>query len=174
MKQSNSGDPFDVLSKAYESMYEHAAENIHKLKDNSLPALQNVIEEAREKAVKLDELTEEDAVKLTGWLKRDIQDAVSYLAETGNEIKDWLGYEVDLLENEFFYLLLQTADKTTVELQQLKENAQHPEYHTGEITSPGTLSCNECGEKLHFYKAGKIPPCPKCHATVYHRSTSTL
>jgi len=114
------------------------------------------------------------AIKLVQWLKRDLQDAINYLSETGHEIKDWLGFETSLLENELFYMFLDVADKTTVELQQFKENAGHPEYHTGEISGPGTLACDECGEKLHFYKAGKIPPCPKCHATVFHRSTSEL
>ena len=41
--------------------------------------------------------------------------------------------------------------------------------HTGEVTGAGTLVCDKCGEKLHFHKAGKIPPCPKCHATQFHR-----
>ena len=174
MKKSNTGDPFDVLSKAYETMYENAASSLHKLKDRDLPALHKVLDQARDKAVEIDELTESDAVQLTHWLKRDLEHAFSYLAESSHEIKDWLGYETSLLESEFFYLLLQTADQTTVELQQFKENAQHPEYHTGEISGPGTLTCDECGEKLHFYKAGKIPPCPKCHSTIYHRSTSEL
>ena len=172
MKNSTQSDPFDVLSKAYETMYENAAENLHKLKDEGLPALQHIIDDARDKAVELDELTEEDAVKLTAWLKRDLQDTFAYLAHSGHEIKDWLGFEVSLLEHEFFHLLLQTADKTTVELQQFKHNVDHPGYHTGELTGPGTLTCNQCGEKLHFYKSGKIPPCPKCHQTEFHRSIS--
>jgi len=174
MKKPTTGDPFDVLSKAYETLYENAAEKLHNLKDKDLPALHKILDEVRDKAVEIDELTEDDAAQLTQWLKRDLNHAFSYLAETGHEIKDWLGFETSLLENEFFYLLLQTADKTTVELQQFKENAEHPEYHTGEMSGPGTLTCDECGEKLHFYKAGKIPPCPKCHNTVFHRSTSEL
>jgi hypothetical protein len=174
MKEPSTNDPFDVLSKAYEAMYENAASSLHKLKDKDLPALHKILDQARDKAVKIDELTESDAAQLMQWLKRDLEHAFNYLAESGNEIKGWLGFETSKLENEFFYLLLQTADQTTVELQQFKENAQHPEYHTGEISGPGTLTCDECGEKLHFYKAGKIPPCPKCHGTVYHRSTSEL
>ena len=174
MSKPKQTDPFDVLADAYEKLYEHAAADIGKLKNKGGPMLHQIIEQAKDKAVKLDELTEDDAIKLTEWLKRDLQDAVSYLSETGHEIKDWLGYETKLLENELFYMFLDIADKTTVELQQFKENTRHPEYHTGEITGPGTLTCDECGEKLHFYKAGKIPPCPKCRATVYHRSTSEL
>ena len=173
MNKKKYDDPLDALGDAYEKLYEHAAADIHKLKDTGVE-LQHVLEEAKNKAVELDELTEEDATKLLAWLKRDLQAAANYLSETGHEIKDWLGFEKTLLESELFYLFLETADKTTVELQQFKENAKHPEYHTGEITWPGTLTCDECGERLHFYKAGKIPPCPKCHATVFHRSTSEL
>lgn len=167
-------DPLDVLRDAYETLYEHTAADIHKLKDESVPRLHQVIEEAKDKAVELDELAADDAVKLVEWLKRDLQDAINYIANTGNELKDWLGFETDLLENELFYIFLDVADKTTVELNQYRENAEHPEYHTGEISGPGTLTCDECGEKLHFYKAGKIPPCPKCHGIVFHRSTSEL
>jgi len=172
MNKKKYDDPLDALGEAYEKLYEHTAANIHKLKDFSDNDLQQIIDEARDKAVELDELTEVDASKLTQWLKRDLGDALSYLSKSGHEIKDWLGFESSLLENELFYMFLETADKTTVELEQFKDNAIHPEYHTGEITGPGTLSCNECGEKLHFYQIGKIPPCPKCHATVFHRSTS--
>jgi len=167
-------DPFDILVDAYETLFEHIAEDVHKLKDESGPRLYQILKETKDKALELDELTEKDAEKLMVWLKRDLEDAVSYLADTGHEVKDWLGFETSLLENELFYMFLDIADKTTVELQQFKENAKHPEYHTGEIMAPGTLTCDECGEKLHFYRTGKIPPCPKCHATIFHRSTSEL
>jgi len=172
MNKQKYDDPLDALGEAYEKLYEHTAANIHKLKDFSDNGLHQIIEEARDRAVELDELSEVDANKLTQWLKRDLDDALRYLSASGHEIKDWLGFESSLLENELFNMFLETADKTTVELQQFKNNATHPEYHTGEITGPGTLTCNECGEKLHFYRAGKIPPCPKCHATVFHRSIS--
>jgi len=174
MNKQKYDDPLDVLGAAYEKLYEHIAADIHKLKNFSNNDLYQIIEKAKDKAVEIDGLAEEDAIQLTQWLKRDFDDAVRYLSETGHEIKDWLGFESSLLENELFYMFLEAADKTTVELQQFKDNATHPKYHTGEITGPGTLSCNECGEKLHFYRAGKIPPCPKCHATVFHRSTSEL
>jgi len=173
MSKQKYDDPFDVLAKAYEKLYQSAATDMHKLKDTSV-GLKHVLEQAKDKAADLDELTEEDAAKLVEWLQRDLQDAINYLTENGRDLKDWLGFETALLEGELFYMFLDVADKTTVELQQFKNDAEHPEYHTGEITGPGTLTCDECGERLHFYKAGKIPPCPKCHATVFHRSTSEL
>ncbi len=165
-------DSVDALSKAYEKMHERAVRNLHQTKEKSAQVLHQLIHQAKDKAVKLEELTEEDAAKVADWLKRDMNDFIDALVEGESELKDWLGFETSLLENVFLDLMLQTADKTTVELLALKENARMAStWHTGEITGPGTLVCDNCGEVLHFHKAGKIPPCAKCHATSYHRKS---
>lgn len=168
-------DPIDILGEIYEKMYEHAAENLKHAKDFSNDILHKAIIEAEEKASELEEISKEDARKLSDWLKRDLYDAANYLANTEYELKDWLGFETTLLETYAKYLLEKAADPTTVELLALKENARKAGiYKTGEIAGPGALICDQCGEVLHFHKTAKIPPCPKCHATVYHRSTSEL
>ncbi len=167
---ANKIDPLDALGSAYEKMYERTAENINKLKDKSEPLLQTLMDKAKNKAIELEELTEQEAIKVSEWLKRDIDDAASYLTETGNELKDWLGYESTLLESAVLDLFLKTADKTTLTLLQLKESGMQPySYHTGEITGPGTLVCDNCEAKVHFYNVGKISVCPKCQGTSYHR-----
>ena len=57
-----------------------------------------------------------------------------------------------------------------LELRQLDKVRQRvTEWHTGEITTIATLRCRTCGEPVHFKRNGHIPPCPKCHATVYER-----
>ena len=38
--------------------------------------------------------------------------------------------------------------------------------NSGEL---GVLTCDECGEQMHFSKAGHIPPCPKCKKGHFHR-----
>lgn len=170
MKKFIPVDPLDALGAAYETMYERVAERLKGVKQHTGPLLHKFIDEARDKAVKLDELTEEDAEKLTLWLKRDLDDAIDHIAETDDKLKDWLGFETTLIESALLYFLLETADKTTVELLRMKENARKPSiYHTGEVTGPGTLICEACGEKLHFQKAGHIPPCPQCRETIFHR-----
>jgi hypothetical protein len=170
MKKPPLVDPLDSLGAAYETMYEHVADNFHKAKDKTGPLLVKLIHEAKQKAEEIDDLTEEDAEKLTIWLKRDLDDVISYLSETEYALKDWLGFETSLLKNAMIHALLETADKTTVALLRMKENAHEPyDYHTGEVSGFGTLICDECGEKLHFHKAGKIPPCPQCHKTSFHR-----
>ena len=163
-------DPLDTLGAVYETMYEHVAENLHKAKDKTGPLIHQLVDEAKEKAKEIEEVTEEDAEKLGAWLKRDLDDVISYLSETEYAVKDWLGFETSLIKNAMIRMMLEAADKTTVELLRMKENAHKPfEYRTGEIAGFGTLICDQCGEKLHFHKAGKIPPCPKCHKTSFHR-----
>jgi len=170
MKKPDNVDPFDTLGAVYEKMYEDVAESIHNATNKTAPLLHDWIEEAKHKAVELDELTEEDAKQLAEWLKRDFDDALNYLSETESELKDWLGFEASLIKSTIIQKLLEAADKTTVELTQMKKNLnQSANYKTGEITGPGSLICDECHKRLHFYKAGRIPPCPKCNSTSYHR-----
>ncbi|HUT39964.1 MAG TPA: zinc ribbon-containing protein [Gammaproteobacteria bacterium] len=170
MSKTTHIDPIDALGAAYEKMFERAAENLHSAEVKTAPLLHKLIDEARDEAIALGELSENDAAKLAGWLKRDLDDAISYLAETGHELKDWLGFETTLLENATLDLLLRAADKTTVELSIMKENFRRAStYTTGEITGVGTLVCEQCAEKLHFHKTGRIPPCPRCHSTTFHR-----
>ena len=170
MKKPAHVDPLDTLGAAYETMYEHAAANIHKVKDKGGPLLHELVDEAKDKVIEIGEVAEEDAEKISTWLKRDLDHVVHNLSEADYAVKDWLGFETALIKSEIIRLLLETADKTTVELLRMKENARKPYfYHTGEIAGPGTLICDECGEQLHFHEAGHIPPCPKCHKTDFHR-----
>lgn len=170
MKDQRPHDPIDVLGEVYEKLYESVVDNLHKAEAKSEPVLHKLIDEARDEAVRLKEISVDNGEKVAEWLKRDMDDARLYLAETGHELKDWLGFETELLERSFLDLMLRAADDTTLKLMEIKEAAERAStYHTGEISGPGTLVCDQCGEKLHFHKAGKIPPCPKCHASNFHR-----
>ncbi len=163
-------DPLDALGAVYETMYEHVAENLHKAKDKSGAIIHELVDESKEKIKKIEAVTEEDAENLATWLKRDLDEAIHYLAETEYAFRDWLGFETALIKNELVQAMLDTADKTTLALLRMKENSRQPAvYHTGEMAGFGTLICDDCGEKLHFHKPARIPPCPKCHETRFHR-----
>jgi len=156
---------------AYNKMLERVKDFAIEARDEVTPKLQHGLDAAREKATEMGELSREEAEKIGDYLKRDVYDAAKYLAsEKADELKDWLRFDVQLVEERLADSFALLVDKTTIELQKLADRAREVgEWHTGEITGPGTLVCKECGEHIHFHKTGHIPPCPKCHATVYRR-----
>ncbi len=173
MKDPLHHDPIDTLGEAYEKLYEHVAKSLHDAEEKTEPLFHKLLHEIRDKASEIKELSQHDAEKIADWIKRDMIDLTNYLQETEHELKDWLGFEITLVENEFLDLLLKAADQTTAKLLQMKVKTYLTSaYHTDEIIGPGTLSCDQCDERLHFHRAGKIPPCPKCNATNFHRRVS--
>jgi hypothetical protein len=174
MKNSSHNDPIDALGAIYEKMYEHTVENIHKVENKTEQLAHKLIDEAKDKAIKLENLSQKEAEDLACYLKRDLSDTAKYLSKSGHELKGWLGFETVLLENKLLDLLLKVADETTVKLLQLKDSSLPlSDYHSGEVTGPGTLVCDQCGKKIYFYKAGIIPACSKCHTTTFHRNFSS-
>ena len=171
MSSNDQQDPIDRLAAAYEKMLERVDEAFEKAQETTLPALKENIEHAREKAVELGELTREEAEKIAGYLERDMKDAGEFLAESGEEFRNWMRFDLELIEDRLLEMFVSVADQTRVELSKLAEQArQATTYHTGEITGPGTLVCSGCGKELHFKKTGHIPPCGKCHGTEYKRA----
>ena len=158
-------DPIEAMGEAYELLLEKILQSAHR-EGNSLRDLAGVI---RNDIAGLNKFGEDELIRLEGYVKRDLINAAWYLNETGKTLKDWLGFDLALIKRDFWEMFSTAADKTTTELLQIKLQAENAEYHTGEITGLGTLSCDQCGEKLHFYKPGHIPPCPKCNGTHFHR-----
>jgi polyhydroxyalkanoate synthesis regulator phasin len=159
------------LIHAYDQMMEH----LHSLMGEAgkgTQNLQHLLDKAREKVSETGEITREEAEKISDYLKRDLQNAGEYMQDNNNDMADWLHMDIELIEWNLLDLFLQTADKTKLELLLLEENAKHVnEYHTGEITGPGTLVCTQCSEELHFLNTGHVPPCPKCRATLFKRKS---
>ncbi|MES9844303.1 MAG: zinc ribbon-containing protein [Candidatus Sedimenticola sp. PURPLELP] len=163
-------DPVDRMVDAYENMLERVDEMLASAEKNTLPMLRQSLKDAREKAVELGELTREESEKISGYLERDMKDAAHFLSDTGDDFREWFRFDMELIEGRMMDMFAKVADRTRLELDRFAEQARQASmYHTGEITGPGTLVCNQCGKELHFHKAGHIPPCPKCHATEYKR-----
>lgn len=170
MKNTNDKDPIDVLGKIYETIYEDSVSAFHKSEKKTSEVLHTLVDEAGELISEAEELSREQIDEVSEYVKRDISDLAVFLSKTGNELKDWLGFEIEQLETKVVEQLLEAVDPSTISLLKLKE--QESIFHTGQVAGPGVLSCDTCGELLHYYKAGRIPPCPKCHKTEYHRENS--
>jgi hypothetical protein len=162
--------PLDRMVEAYETMLERVDGLLSKAEGSTIPSLRESVRIAREKAVELNELSREEAERIATYLERDMQDAATFLSDTGREFRGWLRFETEVIENRLLELFIGVADRTVVELEQLAERARAASsYHTGEVTGPGTLVCTQCGKVMHFHQTGHIPPCGGCRGTSFRR-----
>ena len=158
------------LAGAYQRMLERVKSTIETAEKDTLPHLQEQIADAKEKAVELGELSREEAEKLGDYLRRDLIDAAEFMSRTGKELRDWLSFDMDVIEDRLMNMFALMVDHTREELRRLAEQARESEYlHTGEMTAMGALQCADCGKEMHFHKPGHIPPCPACNGTRFSR-----
>ncbi len=155
------------LVPAYQKMMDRVQNDLTQTQTKTLG---QHIDAAKEKAVELEELTIEEAEKVSDYLLRDVQDAAEYIVSTEQELADWLKFDIELIEERLLGMLNLMVDHTRQELTNLAENArQATEWCTGEITGPGTLYCVACGKKLVFKKPDYIPICDNCGAILFKR-----
>ncbi len=158
------------LIEAYNRMVERTREGLKTLREETGPKVRQALETARDKAAELGELSREEADTVADYIQRDVHDAAEYIAEHGHEFTDWLRLDLLMVEQQLIEATKPLVDQTAMELHHLQERAQElNEWHTGEVTGVGTLVCSSCGQEVHFHQTGHVPPCPKCHATIFNR-----
>ncbi|NCA89154.1 MAG: hypothetical protein EOM92_09625 [Gammaproteobacteria bacterium] len=160
----------DRLVHAYEEMLKRTHAAMEQAEKETLPALRELLDKARDNMVELGELTREEAAKVADYVERDIKEAAEYLTETGADLRQWWRFDVSQVQERMLEMFSSVADQTSVQLQNWARQArQAVGYHAGEITGPGTLVCTACGAELHMQQTGHIPPCPKCHGLLFKR-----
>lgn len=139
--------------------------------DTSDTSLQQALNAAKEQAVRLGAVTLEEAHEISEYIKRDINDAAEYMMESSAEFGDWLMLDIEVIERKVVDMFLSVADRTRVELEQLKHHTQELSlYYSGEITGPGTLVCTECGYQMPFMTTAQIETCPDCGNNTFRRA----
>ena len=162
--------PVDKMVAAYEELLKRTQETLETAQQESVPHFRELLDKARDNLVEIGELTREEAHKVADYLRRDVEDAASYIAETGEDIREWWRFDLELIEQRMMDLFAKAADQTSLQLAQWAETARQMSlYQAGEITGPGTLVCDKCGAETHFVQAGRIPPCADCGNTAFRR-----
>ena len=169
-------DPDRKLTEAYQQMMDRARDSMeqleHRTEKEVLPALQQAVEQAKQRAVELGELSRDEAQQLGRYLKRDLADAGHFLASTGRDLGSWLNFDLTLIENRLRELFEAAVDRSRLELLAYENTSEHgSHYHSGEITGPGTLACSLCGEQVGFTSVSVIPVCPECGSNRFIRVT---
>ena len=170
MKQSNEPDTLDQLSQAYDRILELSKNALDEAKEESGPLVEKIVHQAKEKALEVAEITREQAENVAHYVMRDLHDAAKFVEKQQRELSDWLRVDEMQIENSVLDRFSDMVDRAKLELNHLARTAaKMSEWHTGEITSIGTLKCKNCGQTLHFLRTGHIPPCAKCQGTVFER-----
>lgn len=153
--------------KAYDDLMGH----LYEIMDDGLHSLADALEKAKVKTHELSTLTKEDIHKVADFVERDVKDAAHSLQPDQTEnLSEWLKFDVDLIENFALSAFMDVADKTSLELAQLKRHGEQQLYYAGEITAPGTLTCTDCGKDIAFKSTSQIPECPACSAKTFKRA----
>lgn len=158
------------LPHAYEEMLARTREGLHEARE-AVPRLGELLARVRDGMVELGELSREEAHRIADYVHRDIEDAAVYLAETGEDLRQWWRFDLELIERRLLESFTSVADQTSLELGQWAERARRAIlYQAGQITGPGTLICDRCGAETHFVRAGRIPACADCGGLEFRRA----
>lgn len=168
------------LVRAYDRMMERVKlrlEELEQAEKDAIPRLSASIEHAMEKAVELGELTREEARLIGGYLKRDLEDAGQYLTATGSDLRAWMRFDLELIEDRLLDFFQSGVDQSRLDFLAFEapETGTETElYRSGEVTGPGTLQCGECGELVVFRAPTLIEPCAACAGEVFVRVIEEL
>lgn len=167
--QDNSNDEQeDRLTKGYDGLMRRARELLEEAGPSSVPTLDELVKRAADAVVEVGELTSIEAQRIATWVRDDLRDAAQDLRETGHELRDWLRFDLEVLETRLRERLEVLVDHTRQELERLDAEAHAArEVHTGEVVGPGTVFCQSCGQPVTLKTSGRVPPCPKCHGTLF-------
>ncbi len=158
------------LEQAYHKMMTRVQETLQHAQQDTLPNLKAHIDAAVDKAIELEELGEEEARKLGAYLQRDVQDAAQFLVETGQDLRAWMRFDLDLIEERLLEVFKGMVDHTREELTRLEMEARaNTLWQAGETTGPGALRCDNCGKVQHFRSPTLLQDCPRCHCSEFTR-----
>lgn len=171
MTTNDKPNPLDRLTEAYSVMLERVNEAIERAENQARPAFEHAIERAQETAQELGELSREEARLVGDYLRRDLHELGEHLSESGKDLSAWFRFDVEQIERRMWENLSTLADRTALELMRFSAatGRRSPTYASGEITGPGSLICDACGEMLDFDRPTPIPRCPRCGGERFHR-----
>ena len=160
----------DKLVAAFDHMVENVSEAVHNAEEALAPTIDEMVHNAQLLARELFALTQEEAEGLGDTLKRDLHKANKTLNQQGKELKDWLSFDLALVEDRFIDLVARAADKAWLDFHEFEyEDHQASLYRSGEVCSAGTFSCCNCDNTFSLSTTGQIPRCPNCDHDNFYR-----
>jgi hypothetical protein len=159
---------------AYTNMLTKVEKSLVEAESKTWEALKEDIDKAVEFEQGLAELTREEVSLIKTYLKRDLKELVHFIAETGDGLREWLRFDIELIESKLRSMLLSIADSTTLDQEELELRLSHQPgtYVAGEIACPGVLRCTQCGKMVCMVETAHVDPCHTCDGIGFQRVTS--
>ena len=147
-------------------LYEKLASRTADLLEEGKKTFDEALKKAKDELSSAGDFSREQADKLGEYVRRDLKENADKATKAVKKAVE--PYRLAAGVQSAFARILTTTAETLTELAERSEKSL--EYKTGEITSMGTLTCKECDAEMHMTKTTRIPPCPKCHKTVFRKS----
>ena len=153
----------------YEKFASRSKEIIEGAKEKTSGTIDTAIEKAKEEMVVAGDFSHAQGEKLKAFLKRDLQATRKGAQVAGHAAKEALEPHrlTAGLQGTLATILSVVGEKFEEWSAKLESNL---DYKTGEISTPGSLSCKKCGYTIKMSDTGHIPPCPKCRGVEFHKS----
>jgi polyhydroxyalkanoate synthesis regulator phasin len=153
----------------YEKLAARTKELLVTAREKTPKAVEEALEKAKEEMVTAGEFSREQGKRVQAFLRRDLEATRDSVAQMGQTLKEALEPQrvASGIQSTLAHILDALGDT-------LKDFASKTEerltYRTGELSSPGKLTCNSCGSRIHMTTTGRVPPCAKCHGTEFRKS----
>jgi len=147
-------------------LYEKLASRTADLLEEGKKTFDEALKRAKDELASAGDFSREQADRLGEYVRRDLKESAGKATDAVKKAVE--PQRIAAGAQSAFARILTSAAEALTELAERSERSL--EYKTGEITSPGTLTCKECNAEMHMTKTTRIPPCPKCHKTVFRKS----
>ena len=159
--KSKLAQQYDLLASKFNELYLAG-------KERGRDSMTVALKKAHEQLTAIGEFTEEQGDELQRFLARDLDQTISDAQQLGEEAKE--RFNPARIGAGALSSLASVLELTSNALQSLSDKTkQRLTYKTGELTSAGTLTCQTCEQKVHLKETGHVPPCPKCHGTLFNK-----
>lgn len=155
-------------ARLYDKLAERAQELFRAGKDKSSEAIEAAVEKARKQLTEAGFFSSERGKAFKEYLLKDLDRFREFSRELGEEAKVRL--EPSRLGTGALASLSSLLHSASEALQDwARKTDQALSCKTGEVTSAGSLTCENCGKTMHLKKTGHIPPCPNCTGTHFKK-----
>lgn len=113
---------------AYSKMAEEVNLAVHNTEEWLSPTADEIVHNAKTLTEEIHQLSQEEAAFLSEAMKLEIETATETLNEQQKEFKDWLGFDLLLVEQKFLDLLERTADKSWLDFKAFEAEARQNKY----------------------------------------------